>query len=155
MVDTPLDRLAPAVGRNVGRELGEGFEHETTLVHPGVRDLQVRGVDRDALDPEDVDVEGPRTPPHVADTPGSGLDAMAHAEECVRVQVGVELDDEVQEAPLLRTAHRVGLVHVGDGDDIGQRGDRRTQVGAPVAEVGAEAQERPGHDELTSGCAAA
>ena len=46
----------------LGGELGAGREDEAPLVHAGMRDLQVGLVDRDALDQQDVDVEGPRAP---------------------------------------------------------------------------------------------
>src|SRR5256885_628498 len=48
--------------RRVGHHLEERNEDEGTLVHPGVRDLQVRLVDLALVVREDVDVDGPGSP---------------------------------------------------------------------------------------------
>ena len=129
----------------VGGEVGERGEHEAALPHPRVRHLQVGLVDLLALDPEDVDVEGPRSPALEPHPRRRRLQPPALGEQAAGVEVGVELDDQVEEGALLGPADRVGLVHGRHGHHVVERGHGRPELGGAVAEVRAQAEEGAGH----------
>src|SRR5579864_6054109 len=113
-----------------------------------MRDLQVRGVDGEMPVEEDVDVQFARTPPlRVRLAAGPGLDRLALLQQLARRQVGVDLDDLVEELWLLHPSHRFGLLHrrlrhhlnaFGAEPRPGER-----EVGGTVTEVGAEAEVGP------------
>src|SRR3546814_20436162 len=50
--------------------------------------------------------------------------------------------------PALCRVHRVGLVDGREGQDVGERGYRASQVGDAVAEVGSEPEEGAGHGRV-------
>jgi hypothetical protein len=61
--------VSPMTRDDVGRELLERREDERALVHERMRDLQIRLVDGDAVDPDDVDVDRPWPPMHARSRP--------------------------------------------------------------------------------------
>jgi hypothetical protein len=65
-----------------------------------VRNLEIRFVHRDPVDPQNVDVEGAWPPPFGAHTFCCGFKPLAHPQKFTRRQVGIDLDDEVEERPL-------------------------------------------------------
>ena len=89
----------------------------------------------DAVDPDDVGVEGARAPPHRPHPAGRRLQAVALLEDPVGVDVERhrQLDHQVEERPLvLGAAHRLGLV------DLGHGGDRRGAAGPELVDGPAE-----------------
>ena len=108
--DLALGRVEQDGGHEVGGEVGERGEHEPPLPHPRVGHLEIGLVDDLAVHPEHVDVEGAGTPALGRDAPGGVLEASAHLQQAARVEVGVELDDEVQVGALLRATDGLGLV---------------------------------------------
>jgi hypothetical protein len=70
--------------------------------------------DRLAVDPQDIDVEGPGAPASLPDPGRGGLQAAALVEEVASGPSGVELDDDVQEGTLGGPADGFGLVYSRD-----------------------------------------
>jgi hypothetical protein len=106
-------------GHQLRRQVSQRGQHERALGPPRVRDHEVGLVDRDAVDPDDVDVERPRAPalrPHAL---GVGLQRWQTASSSRGGQLGLQLDDEVEEPALIRATHRVGLVDGRHRDDRG------------------------------------
>src|SRR5436190_13703177 len=119
-----VDVVVPALGQQVRSDVVQRYEHEGALEHAGVRNQQVRLVDRLAVDPEDVDVERARSPSFPAHPAGGRLDAVAHPEQLASGGSGLDGHDHVQERILSwRTADRICLVQAGHGDDARERID--------------------------------
>lgn len=110
-----------------------------------VRDAQARVVDDDAVDPEDVEVEGARAPALAAHAAKRSLDAQQKIEQREGGLSGLKQGRGVQEISLWR-ADRRGLDEgaVGEQGRVRQRGegcDGAAQGRLAVAEVGAEADD--------------
>ena len=86
---------------------------ERSLVHAGVGDDEAVVGDRHVVDEQDVDVDGPRSPAHVAHAAELGFDAVDGREEVERLEVGVDLGDDVQEVGLLGAADGIRLPDAG------------------------------------------
>ena len=69
------------------------------------------GDDRVA-DEQHVDVERSRTPMLDAHPAGIGFEVVRDVEQLARCQLGVDGDDRVEEATLIGSADRIGLVDV-------------------------------------------
>ena len=83
---------------------------------------------------QDVDVDGPRAPADVADAAELGFDAVDGGEEVERLEVGVDLGDDVQEVGLLGAADGIRLPDPGRASH-GDAGIGGQQVRRPAWSV--------------------
>ncbi len=99
-----------AVGEHeVRHELEKREQDEGSFVHPGMGNGEGSVGDRQVVHEEDVDIDGAGTPVDVAGAPELSFDTVACGEEIVGLQIGVDLEDDVQEVVLLGTIDGIGL----------------------------------------------
>ena len=127
----------------VGREVGEGGEHEPPLVHAGMRKREPRGLEHPVAVEQQVEVERPRPHRDLAHAPEPRLDREARVEQRLGPgQLARELDDAVQKPRLIDVADRVGLVERREPrprrDGVEQQPHALEEVSRPVAEVRAD-----------------
>ena len=127
---TPSQPSAGA-GARAGSRSWSGASTKARSRHPGVRDGEDRVVRRVPVDPEDVDVERARPPPHVAHPGRRRFGRGARGQQVRRREVGLDRDDGVEEVVLHRPADRVGLVDRRHRRDPHAR--RRRRAGRPRA----------------------
>jgi hypothetical protein len=124
-----------------------------------VRDGQARLVDHLAAVEQQVEVDRPWAPARaVAGAAELALDGEQLLEEPTRAERRLEACGGVEEARLAGEAPRLGLAYARDGLDADprpccQRGERRVEGRAPLAEVGAEADVRRDRSYPRSLCA--
>jgi hypothetical protein len=127
------------------RDFRERRQHEAALRDPGMRQYRICPVANEASQVQDVDVDLSRTIREGRRAPASPLDPLDRVEQALGGSRPANLDRGVPEPPLRRKPHRLGAVEGGNPADPGQArdlGDRPENLTAPVADVGAEAQER-------------
>src|SRR5262249_52837984 len=95
-----VEVVLPSGRHQVGRQLGQGRQHEGALEHPRVRHFEVTFVHGDAVNPQQVGVEGARPPSHLAPAMGRALESAARPEELSRRAGRLQLDDHVEVRPL-------------------------------------------------------
>ena len=106
---TDVHEPGPVGEHRVRKEFEEREQDEGSFVHPGMRNGERSVGDGQAVDEEDVDVDGARAPADLAGAAELGFDTVTCGEEIVRLEIGADLDDDVQEVVLLGTAHGIGL----------------------------------------------
>ena len=84
---------------------------------------------------------GSAAPLHHPDPARGQLQGPALGQQAPGADGGAEANDHVEIGALLGAAHRLGLVHVGDGVHVGETPHRGPQVTGSVAEVGAQSHE--------------
>jgi hypothetical protein len=99
-----------ALGKHrVRQEFEEREQHEGSFVHAGMGNSEGFVGDRQVVDEEDVDVDRAGAPMDVAGSAEAGLDTTARSEEIVRLEIVVDLEDDVQEIVLHRTTDGIGF----------------------------------------------
>ena len=139
-------QIAIPTGRTTfRRHLAERSQHESTLGVTRVRHGQVAALDHHVIEEQQVEVEGARSPVHVAHPAGVGLDAMQPAQQRVGVEFGLDLGHHVEiGALILGAADRIGLEHLRlPNQRFPEPFDREPQMARAVTEVGAESDDRP------------
>lgn len=96
-------------------------------------------------DEQDIDVEGPWSPPLLANSVRPHLEVLGEREELPRRERSVGRDDRVQVLRLLGASDGFGLVHrrhPDDRDAIGRREpiDCSLKVRQAIAEIGADSE---------------
>src|SRR5882724_8431605 len=129
---------------DVRGELGERQQDEAALVHLGVRDLQRAFGDGLIVEQQDIEIYDARAPALALDALASHrrLDGLGALQEIVGLELGLELEDTVDE-PRLRVAVRLAFVERRRFDDArrGEGGElllRLAKVGLAIAEIRAE-----------------
>ena len=94
-------------------QLRPGNEDEGAFVRARMRQPQTPRGAREALDDDEVDVEGAGAVGHarIAPTPVGGLDGVGALEQRERLQYGVGRDDDVEEVVLTDDTDRLREVH--------------------------------------------
>lgn len=97
---------------DIGRDLGERFEHEEPLVHPRVGHFQFWLIDHTASEEQEIQIERPRPPPllAVAIAPELSFNAQQLREQFPRRQLCFEARGGVDVRSLRHSAERRGLV---------------------------------------------
>src|SRR5262245_13413500 len=142
---------------DLGRDVGEGNQHEPAQVKEGMRDLEpVLGDDLVRVK-QDVDVQRSLTRGagriRRRDAARPALDRLGQAQEPVGWEIGFDLDRAVEVPYLARRAQlgpRRRFIDLGASDDAdvhlrAQEGKGRLQVPPAVTQVRAEGQEHPRH----------
>src|SRR5579862_4142834 len=101
-----LQHRMPDVGCNFGQRL----QNEASLVHGGMRNLQLRYADHGIAEQQDVDIDGARAFGQCAPPAHLLLDGEDLRQENFRHQLGAQRDRAIQEPGLRRELHRLGLV---------------------------------------------
>ena len=78
-------------------QLGERAQDEVTVLCPRMRKRQLGVVADDAVEVDEVDVDGSRSVPDGSDTPEPVFDRMHPSGEIVRFERRIEYDDLVEE----------------------------------------------------------
>ena len=134
----PCPRRRPPSRRrtSVRGELGQRCEDEAAARH--IRGCGISRSGSSTVTPsiQRMSTSRVRGPHRTSRTrPAAASSRRQTPSSCARVEVGVELDDHVQVAALVGAADRVGLVHVGHGDQSGERSDGAC-AGAPLGRRG-------------------
>src|SRR5437016_6336346 len=159
-----LDGLANRFPRGrmdeVRIQLEQRQEHERAPVRLGMRDLEVRLVDRLVVVEEEIEIDRARAPPLRANAPHALLDQEELPEELARLERRLQPDDRVQEGGLVHFTHGIGVVERGDAHHQGARQvahgfHRFPDEELAVPQVGSHAHEDLAHDftrsKMTSG----
>src|SRR5690606_36332622 len=134
--------------RGVGPDLGQWPQDELAIRRQRVGDGEAVVAEGRAVVRDDVDVERARPPIHRSLPPALSLDLETGVEEPVRLELGLQQDDRVQERVLLGPSDRLGLVEGRPGGDLaelGESGVTGPKVLETVAEVRTEADGVSGH----------
>jgi hypothetical protein len=114
-----------------------------------VRQRESGVVTCDVLEPDEVEVEGARSPAHLTHAAVRRLNVEQDAEQGIGIELGLERRDRVQERRLVGDADRLGAVDGRGGDDpaapAAELDDRRSQRGGRISQVGPESDVRPAH----------
>jgi hypothetical protein len=148
------DGMAGAGIAEGGSDFSEGNEDEGALGETGMRNFKAGRCEDEVAVEEDVKVEG-------AGAVGDGGGAVAtevalygekSVEEIEWRERSIECDDSVEEAGLIRNAHRLSGIERGTGSDAAERGDVRECGGESgvwragrTGKVGAEGDISEGH----------
>jgi hypothetical protein len=96
----------------------------------------------DSPNPQDIQIEGSRTPAPGSHPAGAAFDTFQARPEQMRIQVSVESRSRVQEVRLRRAPHGLGLVQSRDRDDSPEQSTLPNcpgQGGPAVTEVSPQA----------------
>lgn len=128
--------------QGVGQDLREGFEHESTLVHAGMGNVQPRLVDHQIVVEKQVQVQRARAPtdfrlPVASTTP---LNPVKEVQKFPRGHRRLDRGGGVQEWILRDGPHRQRLDECGDAKKrcrggMTQRFDAGPEMGRPITDV--------------------
>ena len=149
MIPRCSKRDSQPIGHQVGaRHPAAAPARRAARLDPGMGHDEVGVVERHTVHPEHVDVEGPGPP---VERPACGWPsppAGGRASSSSRASRSVSSRTTMlRYGPWpSRAADRIGLVDGRDGDEVRQQRHGVLQEPHPITEVGAEREQRPGHD---------
>ena len=78
----------------------------------------------DTIDPNDVDIESARTPTNRTNAIRRRFQPMAHTQQFARAEIGVELNDDIEEWFLIGATDRLCPIHRRHGNNRVKRTHR-------------------------------
>jgi NAD(P)-dependent dehydrogenase (short-subunit alcohol dehydrogenase family) len=101
-----------------------------------MRDRQVFAHDGQIVELHDVDIERARTPMHDTLAHRLGFNSLTPPQQRKRVERRLDLNHHIEvRALIVRTADRVGLVHIGHRSDVAEALDTETKKRRSVSEI--------------------